>query len=96
MTRKQAIELISAIIDRYILEGDKAAVEALQMARSYLISEQIECEAGAEQKAWNERRRTHFCEDCKYEHKGLFDEPCVRCDAETLDLWEEKENETSQ
>ena len=91
MIRNQAIELTSAIIDRYIMEGDKVAVEALQMARSALISEQMECEAGAEQKAWNERRRTHFCEDCKYEHKGLFDEPCVRCDAETLDLWEAKE-----
>ena len=55
MKMKEAIELISAIIDRYLIEGDKSAVEALQMARSALISEQIECEAGADQKAWEKK-----------------------------------------
>ena len=89
MIRKQAIEIVSSVIDRYILYGHKPAVEALQMARSALISEQIECEAGAEQRAWEEKRDRH-CWECKYDNVNLFDPPCCRCDAETLDLWEEK------
>lgn len=74
---------------------DDKDIEAIALGASALRSEIMECEAGAEQKAWEEKR-ARYCEDCKYEHRSLFDEPCCRCDAETLDLWEEKENETSE
>ena len=70
---------------------DSVDLKALEMILSLARSEQMECEAGAEQRAWNERRRTHFCEDCKYEHRGLFDSPCVNCEAGTYNLWEAKE-----
>ena len=86
MELKNAIEQISAIIDYYLIEGDKASVEALQMARSCLISEQMECEAGADQKAWEARS----CRGCKHEDRGLYDEPCVSCEPGKYNLWEAK------
>ena len=71
----------------------KLQIESMKLALSALRSELMEEQAGVDQKAWEEKY--HSCYDCKWDHNGLFDEPCIRCDAENKDLWEEKENENN-
>ena len=95
MKLEHAIIYADAIIREAEAHGgevciDSVDLKALEMILSLARSEQMERRAGADQKAWEEKARS--CYGCKYEHRGLFDSPCVNCEAGTYNLWEAKEN----
>lgn len=93
MKLKDAINYVDVLIeeakeDDGTLYLDHFDIEALEMILSLARSEQMEREAGAEQKAWEEE---HDCDNCKYENLEYNEEPCNSCGELTNDKWERRE-----